>query len=100
VSEGEDTAHSTRGNDAFGRPRLGGVAERVAEMIEQRTGIETRHTLLGHIQRGGVPTAFDRVLATRFGMGAIDLVAQEKWGHMVALRGTDVVTVSLGDALN
>ncbi|HIY66804.1 MAG TPA: ATP-dependent 6-phosphofructokinase [Candidatus Agrococcus pullicola] len=100
VLEGEVAAHSGRGLDAFGRPRLGGIGERVAELIESRTGIETRSTLLGHIQRGGVPTAYDRVLATRFGMSAVDLAEQGSWGSMVALRGTSVIEVDLTDALD
>jgi 6-phosphofructokinase 1 len=99
VPEGDEAAHSTKGNDTFGRPRLGGVGERVAALIEHRTGIETRATLLGHIQRGGVPTAFDRVLATRFGMRAVDLAAAEAWGRMVALDGTEVNHVELDEAL-
>jgi ATP-dependent phosphofructokinase / diphosphate-dependent phosphofructokinase len=94
-----DDAHSERGLDAFGRPRLGGIGEMLAPIIEERTGIETRATTLGHIQRGGTPSAFDRVLATRFGMAALNLVMEGKWGHMVALRGTDIVTVSFEDAL-
>lgn len=100
VLEGEEQAHSDRGLDTFGRPRLGGIGERIAGLIESKTGIETRSTLLGHIQRGGVPTAYDRVLATRFGMAAVDLVEQRSWGAMVALRGTDVVRVTLTDALD
>ncbi|MGW9630198.1 ATP-dependent 6-phosphofructokinase [Agromyces sp. NPDC055520] len=99
ILEGDRTAHSTKGNDTFGRPRLGGVGERVAALIERRTGIETRATLLGHIQRGGVPTAFDRVLATRFGMRAADLASTQSWGRMVALHGTDVDDVDLDQAL-
>ncbi|WP_431779643.1 ATP-dependent 6-phosphofructokinase [Microbacterium aurantiacum] len=99
VPPGEASAHSTKGDDAFGRPRLGGVGDRIAALIEQRTGIETRSSLLGHIQRGGVPTAFDRVLATRFGIAAIDLVAAGGWGRMVALHGTAVEDVPLEDAL-
>jgi len=94
-----DDAHSERGLDAFGRPRLGGIGERLAPMIEELTGIETRATTLGHIQRGGVPTAYDRVLATRLGMAASDIVEENAWGEMVALRGTDIVTVNFGDAL-
>jgi ATP-dependent phosphofructokinase / diphosphate-dependent phosphofructokinase len=94
-----DDAHSERGLDAFGRPRLGGIGEMLAPMIEEATGIETRATTLGHIQRGGTPSAFDRVLATRLGMAALDLCLEGKWGHMVALRGTDIVTVSFEDAL-
>ncbi|WP_291042519.1 6-phosphofructokinase [Herbiconiux sp.] len=94
-----DDPHSERGLDAFGRPRLGGIGERLAPMIEDITGIETRATTLGHIQRGGVPTAYDRVLATRLGMAASDIVQDSAWGRMVALRGTDIVTVGFEDAL-
>ncbi len=91
--------HSERGLDAFGRPRLGGIGELLAPIIEERTGIETRATTLGHIQRGGTPSAFDRVLATRLGMAALDLALAGKWGYMVALRGTDIVDVPFADAL-
>ena len=91
--------HSERGLDAFGRPRLGGIGERLAPIIEEVTGIETRATTLGHIQRGGVPSAFDRVLATRMGMAASDIVLDNAWGKMVALRGTDIVTVDFSEAL-
>jgi 6-phosphofructokinase 1 len=94
-----DDAHSERGLDAFGRPRLGGIGELLAPIIESRTGIETRATTLGHIQRGGTPSAFDRVLATRLGMAALDLAIEGKWGYMVALRGTDIVNVPFEDAL-
>jgi phosphofructokinase-like protein len=91
--------HSERGLDAFGRPRLGGIGERLAPIIEEVTGIETRATTLGHIQRGGVPSAFDRVLATRMGMAASDIVLDNAWGKMVALKGTDIVTVDFSEAL-
>jgi 6-phosphofructokinase 1 len=94
-----DDAHSERGLDAFGRPRLGGIGELLAPMIEEATGIETRATTLGHIQRGGTPSAFDRVLATRFGMSVINMVNDQQWGHMVALRGTEIVRVDFIDAL-
>ncbi|TIH40741.1 ATP-dependent 6-phosphofructokinase [Subtercola vilae] len=94
-----DDAHSERGLDAFGRPRLGGIGERLAPMIEEMTGIETRATTLGHIQRGGVPSAYDRVLATRLGMAASDSVLEERWGQMVALRATDIVNVGFEEAL-
>lgn len=92
-------AYSTKGRDGFDRPRLGGIAEVLAPMIAERTGIETRATVLGYIQRGGVPTAFDRVLATRLGMAVTDLVARREWGNMVALRGTDIVSVHFDEAL-
>ncbi len=91
--------HSERGLDAFGRPRLGGIGELLAPQIEERTGIETRATTLGHIQRGGTPTAYDRVLATRLGMGALRTVLNQEWGSMVALRGTDIVSVPFEEAL-
>lgn len=94
-----DDAHSERGLDAFGRPRLGGISEILAPLIEQETGIETRATTLGHIQRGGTPSAFDRVLATRFGMSIITVINNQQWGHMVSLRGTDIKTVNFTEAL-
>jgi 6-phosphofructokinase 1 len=84
--------------DEAGRPRLGGVGNIVASEIERRTGFETRVSVLGHIQRGGVPTAHDRVLATRFGVHACDMVARKEFGKMAALRGNDIVSVDLADA--
>jgi 6-phosphofructokinase 1 len=94
-----DDAHSERGLDAFGRPRLGGIGELLAPIIEQRTGIETRATTLGHIQRGGTPSAYDRVLATRLGMAAMLSAVEGHWGRMVALRGTEIVHVPFEEAL-
>jgi 6-phosphofructokinase 1 len=99
VPDGQETPHSERGLDTFGRPRLGGISEQLAPELEAMTGIETRATVLGHIQRGGVPTAFDRVLATRLGMAAIDSVVEERWGTMVSLNGTDIVHVGFDAAL-
>jgi ATP-dependent phosphofructokinase / diphosphate-dependent phosphofructokinase len=87
-----------KGLDAFGHVRLGGIGDWLASEIEKRTGKEARTTVLGHIQRGGTPTAFDRVLATRFGLHAVDAVHAGEWGTMVALRGTDIVRVPLADA--
>jgi ATP-dependent phosphofructokinase / diphosphate-dependent phosphofructokinase len=84
--------------DAFGHSRYGGVGQLLAEEIERRTGKEARATVLGHIQRGGTPTAFDRVLATRFGVQAIRAVAHGAFGQMVALHGTDIVRVPIADA--
>ncbi|MEV0398927.1 6-phosphofructokinase [Actinoallomurus sp. NPDC050550] len=84
--------------DAFGHVRLGGIGERLAAEIEKRTGKEARTTVLGHIQRGGTPTAFDRVLATRFGVHAIDAVHDGAFGKMVGLQGTEIVRVDLGAA--
>ena len=84
--------------DRFGHQRLGGIGNLVAAEIGRRTGFETRPVLLGHVQRGGTPTAFDRVLSTRFGVAAIDAVHDGAWGQMVALHGDDIVTVDLATA--
>jgi 6-phosphofructokinase 1 len=84
--------------DQFGHVRLGGVGEALAHDIEERTGYETRVTVLGHIQRGGSPTPRDRVLATRFGLKAADLVDERLFGRMAALRGDAIVDVSLEEA--
>jgi ATP-dependent phosphofructokinase / diphosphate-dependent phosphofructokinase len=84
--------------DAFGHVRLGGIGQWLEHEIEQRTGHEARATVLGHVQRGGTPTAFDRVLATRFGLHAIDAAHQGAWGKMTALRATDIELVELTEA--
>jgi 6-phosphofructokinase 1 len=84
--------------DAFGHVRLGGVGQMLAAEIEKRTGKEARCTVLGHIQRGGTPSAFDRVLATRFGVHAITAVRDGAFGQMVALRGTDIIRIPLAEA--
>ncbi len=81
--------------DAFGHVRLGGIGDRLAKEIEDRTGAEARAVVLGHVQRGGTPTAFDRWLATRFGLQAIGAVADGDFGVMVALRGKDIIRVPL-----
>lgn len=94
-----ESPHSERGLDTFGRPRLGGIADRLAADLEPRTGIETRTAILGHIQRGGVPSSFDRVLATRLGMAVVDSVVAERWGTMVALKGTEIERVDFQEAL-
>lgn len=85
--------------DEFGHPLLSGIGEVVAREIEARTGMETRVAVLGPIQRGGSPTAFDRVLATRFGVHAVDMVHQGKFGHMAALRGTEIVEVAIAEII-
>ncbi len=90
---------STEAKDAFGHTRLGGIGVWLEHEIEARTGFETRVTILGHIQRGGTPTAYDRVLATRFGIAAIDAAHDGDYGKMVALKGTEVVRVKLADAV-
>jgi 6-phosphofructokinase len=84
--------------DAFGHVKLSGIGEWLAEEIENRTGKEARTSVLGHIQRGGSPTAFDRVLATRFGLHAITAAHEGDWGKMVALQSTEIVRVPLADA--
>jgi ATP-dependent phosphofructokinase / diphosphate-dependent phosphofructokinase len=96
--DGGEAAVLEKGLDAFGHVRLGGIGEWLAQRIEHKTGKEARTTVLGHIQRGGTPTAFDRVLATRFGLHTIDAVQDHDWGKMVALRGIDIVRVPLADA--
>jgi 6-phosphofructokinase len=85
--------------DSFGHIKLGGIGTALAKEIEKRTGFETREVILGHLQRGGSPTAFDRVLGTRFGLKAIDLVHEKKFGYMVALRGNEIVPVTLEEAV-
>jgi len=85
--------------DEFGHVRLGGIGISLAEAIEKRTGYETRAVILGHIQRGGSPTAFDRVLATRYGVQAIDMVHQGEFGRMASLQGQKLTSVPLTDAL-
>ena len=104
ASEGAQPAEGTMATknaevDEFGHVRLGGIAAWLEQEIEQRTGYETRMVVLGHVQRGGTPTAFDRVLATRYGVEAVDALTRGETGRMVALKGTDVVTVPLADAL-
>ena len=104
VSEGAipaDGAMSTHSGetDEFGHERLGGVAVMLEREIEARTGYETRMVILGHVQRGGTPTAFDRVLATRMGVTAVDAVTAGNFGVMASLRGADVRTVPLSEAL-
>ncbi len=85
--------------DEFGHPRLGGIGHVLEREIEGRTGYETRATVLGHIQRGGTPTAFDRVLATRLGLAAIDAAHRDGWGMMTALHATEIGLVPLGEAV-
>ncbi|HXR28740.1 MAG TPA: 6-phosphofructokinase [Solirubrobacteraceae bacterium] len=94
-TQGDATA-----TDAFGHARLGGIGVTLEREIERRTGYETRATILGHVQRGGTPLAFDRVLATRFGVAAVDAIDGGRFGTMVGLRGTDIVEVPLADALS
>ena len=95
--EGGDMTLVSGEVDDFGHVRLGGIGDRLAQEIERRTGKEARAVVLGHIQRGGTPTAFDRWLATRFGLQAIDAVAEGDFGTMMALRGTNIARVPLAE---
>lgn len=88
------------GLDEFGHVKLGGIGQVICNEVEQRTGYETRVTVLGHLQRGGTPTAFDRVLGTRFGVAAIDLVQTENFGNMVSLQGNEIVSIPLFEAVD
>lgn len=97
--ERQQIAQEPAATDQFGHVRLGGVGDALAREIEDRTGYETRVTVLGHVQRGGTPTARDRVLATRYGLRAADLVHEERWGVMAALQGDAIVDVQLRDAV-
>ena len=104
AAEGATPAEGTlevmsQGKDEFGHERLGGIGYLLEREIGERTGFDTRATVLGHIQRGGTPTAFDRVLATRLGVAAIDAANQGNWGMMPALRGTKIELVPLSDAV-
>ena len=87
------------GVDEFGHARLGGIGSLLAQEIEKRTGFESRSVVLGHIQRGGSPSAFDRVLATRYGLGAIDMVHRGEFGQMAALRGNKIISIPLAEAI-
>lgn len=98
ASGGKILLESAREN--LGIERLGGVGQHVADQIAERLNIETRVVVLGHLQRGGTPSPFDRILATRFGVKAVDLIAQRKYGRMVALRGRSMVDVEISEAVN
>jgi phosphofructokinase-like protein len=98
--EGKEFSISKDRKDAFGRPQLGGIGQALSNLIEDNTGIECRVTVLGHIQRGGSPTAWDRVIGLRLGSYAADLLHEEKWGTMAAFKGNDVVGIPLKDAVN
>ena len=91
---------SEGGRDEFGHVKLGGIGQLVANAVEEATSYETRVTVLGHLQRGGTPTAFDRVLGTRFGIAAIDLVHAGDFGKMVSLQGNEIVAIPLAEAVN
>jgi 6-phosphofructokinase 1 len=86
--------------DSFGHARLSGIGEALAELIEKKTGYETRSVNLGHTQRGGVPTAYDRLLGQRYGLHAIDMVHENKWGRIAVLRGTDITDITIKEAIS
>lgn len=88
-----------RVEESFDPIRLGGIGNVVAKQIEEETGMESRAMVLGHLQRGGIPTAFDRILATRYGAGAVNLVMEGKFGEMVCLRTPNIESVTLTDAV-
>ncbi|MFH2055007.1 MAG: 6-phosphofructokinase [bacterium] len=100
--EGDDSKNIVQADevDQFGHIRLGGIANLLASEIEKSTGFETRAVILGHLQRGGSPTAYDRMLATRYGSKAVDLVEAGDFGKMVALRGTEIIAVPLSEAIS
>ncbi len=99
TAKGGAEVRAGESEDAFGHARLGGIGLDLERAIEKRTGFESRMTILGHVQRGGTPTAWDRVLATRFGVAAADAVADGAFGQMVALRGTEIALVPLDEAV-
>ncbi|MFH1678671.1 MAG: ATP-dependent 6-phosphofructokinase [Candidatus Omnitrophota bacterium] len=104
VSEGakskcEDLITQDSNLDEFGHIRLGGIGEIISREIEKKTGFQTRTSVLGHIQRGGTPTAFDRILGTRFGIHAVELIELKKFGHMVALSGNKITDVPIDEAV-
>lgn len=92
---GKDMVTKDQKLDAFGHVILGGIGERLAKMIEEKTGFETRSVVLGHLQRGGAPSAFDRVVGTKFGLKAMDLIEQGKFGYMASLQGAEVKEVPI-----
>jgi len=99
LAGGKELATKDQRLDQFGHVLLGGIGEQLAKLIEKLTGFETRSTVLGHVQRGGSPTAFDRVLGMRYGIKAVDLIEEGKLGHMVCLRGNQITSIPLLDAL-
>ncbi|HLJ87361.1 MAG TPA: ATP-dependent 6-phosphofructokinase [Candidatus Angelobacter sp.] len=100
AGEESPVSSPTAKKDEFGHVRLGGIGAALAQELERLTGFETRAVVLGHIQRGGSPTAFDRVLATRYGIGAIDLVHAERFGQMVVLRGNEIRSIPIAEAIS
>ncbi len=97
--EGQETVKASKRKDAFGHEQLGGIGQTLAQEIESRCDFETRVTVLGHVQRGGGPTAFDRILATRFGVFATDMVDRGEFGKMAALRGNRIESIPLAEAV-
>ena len=98
-AEPQRAARGEQRQRAGGLLRLGGIGQQLADQIEERTGAECRVTVLGHLQRGGSPTAFDRILGTRFGVKAVELVADNAFGRMAALKGLHVESVTIEEAV-
>ncbi len=99
-NEGESVVTQTSETDEFGHVRLGGISHYLAKEIENRMNVETRVIILGHVQRGGTPTAYDRVLATRFGVAAVELIKNSDFGKMVALKGNKIASINLEEAVS
>ncbi len=99
IAEGENFVTQTEELDAFGHVRLGGVAKNIADEIEKRTSVETRSVILGHLQRSGSPSAYDRIMASRAGLKAVELASEGKFGKMVSVRGGEVASVDVGAAV-
>jgi len=99
-NEGESVVTQTSETDEFGHVRLGGIGHYLAKEIENRMNVETRVIILGHVQRGGTPTAYDRVLATRFGVAAVELIKNSDFGKMVALKGNKIASINLEEAVS
>ena len=99
MPQGLDVKYEKEKTDDFDHIRLGGIGNLIGHKLEELTNIDTRVTILGHVQRGGTPTAYDRVLATRFGVKAVDMVVAGESGKMAALKGRDIVPVSLEEVI-
>ena len=96
---GEKFFTQAEGTDSFGHVKLGGIGKKLAREIEKRTGIESRATVLGHIQRGGSPTVYDRIIGTKLGVKAVEMAMEGTFGHMAAVRGNDIVPVDVQEAV-
>lgn len=100
IEQGHKNIQTNVKYDDFGRKRLGGVGNYLAEVVEEMSGFETRATVLGYVQRGGVPTAYDRMLGTRLGIHAVKMISEKKFGMMSAVRGSDIIEIPIVDAIS